>query len=446
MSKKASILVTSGLIDLQQAGNQVVKNTLIGYAARGYDIIVLTAIPSDYLHTRDYNQALGELADRIKFIRMPGFLNRLFYALRAVKNAFRKKGGGENLPSRYQSLAPRSYHEDLGVGAHIMYVLAWLGYLVIGAIQGSFIILRNRPKLLYGYEVYGAPVASILGAIFGIPVVTRFQGTVLPRRNWKTNLLRQPRATLGLRSPGDAVIMTNDGTHGKEVLESLGVPSSKIYFWRDGLEVEPSILQFDAEKLRRNLEIQRSTRVLLMVSKLKFFKRIDRAIHAVKVLREEFGSRNTLLLIVGDGPEKANLGRLAKELGVNDLVRFVGAVPHSDVGKYFKLADVFILVNDVGNLGNQLLEALYYGCCIITLDDKSTEGIIKHEWNGILVGMDNLEMGLPQAIDRVLKDEELRENLKRNAREFAQQNLLSWEERMKKEIEVVERLMKSAGK
>ncbi len=44
-----TILVTSGLIDLKEAVNQVIKNTLIGYAKRGFNVLVLTAIPSGIL-------------------------------------------------------------------------------------------------------------------------------------------------------------------------------------------------------------------------------------------------------------------------------------------------------------------------------------------------------------------------------------------------------------
>ena len=443
MNKKVppTILVTVGLADLQMAGNQVIKNTLLGYAKRGFYILALSAVPRDYPGMRNYTESFGELANRFRFIRLPSFLNRFFYLSRALKNIFRRKGSKSSLPARYRSLEAQMYYADLESSAHIVYFFAWLGYLVVGSIQGFSLILRNRPQLIYGCEPWGAPVASVLGTIFRIPVVTRFRGTTLPLRDWKVNLLRRSHEVLGLRSPSDAVIMTNDGTRGQEVLRSLGVPSEKIYFWLDGLEVEPFALQAGTEELKRELGIEGSTKVLLMVSKLKFFKRIDRAIHAVAVLKNRINYQDLLLLIVGDGPEKANLERLVCELRINDLVRFVGAVPHSEVGKYFRLTDVFLLVNDISNLGNQLLEALYYGCCIITLDDKSTEGIIEHEWNGILVGTGNLGVGLPQAIDRVLKDEVLRANLKTNARKFAQENLLSWEERMEKEIEVVERLL-----
>lgn len=51
---------------------------------------------------------------------------------------------------------------------------------------------------------------------------------------------------------------------------------------------------------------------------------------------------NAVLLIVGDGPERAALEQQAQSLGVADRVIFVGAVPPAEVPRYYALGDVFV--------------------------------------------------------------------------------------------------------
>ena len=51
---------------------------------------------------------------------------------------------------------------------------------------------------------------------------------------------------------------------------------------------------------------------------------------------------DAVLLIVGDGPERAALEQQAQSLGVADRVIFVGAVPPAQVPRYYALGDVFV--------------------------------------------------------------------------------------------------------
>ena len=67
--------------------------------------------------------------------------------------------------------------------------------------------------------------------------------------------------------------------------------------------------------------------------------------HGVAHLIEGFAlaarSRNDMMLmILGDGPERATLERLARERGVRDRVRFLGAVPHVEMGDHLAACDV----------------------------------------------------------------------------------------------------------
>jgi len=78
----------------------------------------------------------------------------------------------------------------------------------------------------------------------------------------------------------------------------------------------------------------------IVVSRLVPQKRVHLAIETVAELRDRGAALP--LTVVGDGPERGALERLAAERGVAPLVRFVGAVPPDDVPRYLATADVML--------------------------------------------------------------------------------------------------------
>lgn len=79
--------------------------------------------------------------------------------------------------------------------------------------------------------------------------------------------------------------------------------------------------------------------------------------------------------IVGDGPERAKLEALAKELGAE--VQFVGGVAHSVLRDEYRRAALFIHRSETGSLDKVVLEALACGCPIDTTDPALT--FLEHE-------------------------------------------------------------------
>ena len=72
-------------------------------------------------------------------------------------------------------------------------------------------------------------------------------------------------------------------------------------------------------------------------------------------------ARDLCLEIVGDGPERAKLQAMVAELGTEDMVRFVGKVPHTEVQKHLAQSDLltFPSIREFG--GAVLLEAMAVG-------------------------------------------------------------------------------------
>ena len=102
--------------------------------------------------------------------------------------------------------------------------------------------------------------------------------------------------------------------------------------------------------------------ILLTVSRLSREKNIQTVIEALSIVRKNFPE--TGLVVVGDGPEKGNLTRLAKKLGLERAVEFVGW--QNDANSYYKSADAFIQASAFEGYGLSLVEAGISGLPIVT--------------------------------------------------------------------------------
>ena len=300
---------------------------------------------------------------------------------------------------------------------------------------------ERRQEIIYAYEIHGVPAAQLLGKWLGLPVVTRFQGTIVKplmgKRTWR---FRYWDHWLALRARANLVIMANDGTQGDEVLQYLGIPRDTVRFWVNGVNIQPiDPSQNEIDEIRQALGYGPDVHILIALSRLVAWKRLDRIISAMPRIVSQ--RPKTRLLIVGDGEGRADYENLVRDLKMENFITFAGAVPHSDVMKYMSLGDIFVSLYDLSNVGNPLLESMALGKCIVTLENGGTSSIVKDQINGILLNPDKLDT-LPDVIISLLDDDERRNRLGQNAKAFALNSFWTWDDRMKREIAEVECLFR----
>jgi len=297
--------------------------------------------------------------------------------------------------------------------------------------------------LLYGYEVHGVLAHRLLRRRRRLPLVARFQGTVMhPLLRRPQSLARKYEEVLALKTPAELYIMTDDGTRGDEVLAALNPASTgKVRFWRNGLDLEamrpPS--PNEAASARASLGLAAEDFVLVTSSRLARWKRVDRAIDALAELRHM--GQPAKLLVVGDGEERQALEAQRATLGLQDSVRFAGAVPFEQVRPYLWAADVFLSVNELSNVGNPLLEAMSAGRCVLTLDEGDTRDVVKDGETGVLLPAGASPLAIAAALASLAADRGRRERLGAAARKLAETSFWSWEKRMDAELEAVEALV-----
>lgn len=113
--------------------------------------------------------------------------------------------------------------------------------------------------------------------------------------------------------------------------------------------------------------------------------------------------RSAELILLGDGPLRGDLERLAGELGIAGDVRFAGMV--GNVYAYFSRSSVFVLSSKREAFGNVLIEALACGAsCVATrCASGGPQEILADGEYGRLVEIGDVE-GIAEAINRTLND------------------------------------------
>ena len=140
------------------------------------------------------------------------------------------------------------------------------------------------------------------------------------------------------------------------------------------------------------------------VAPLRKEKNLGRLITAFAQLDPKYRS---LLVIVGEGPERDDLDVLASTLGISDRVVFGGHV--ENVEDVLGSLDVFALSSDTEQMPNSLLQAMAAGLPVAAVDVGDVKHILAPENAPYVVARDG--GALPEALAQLLEDPRLRRRL-----------------------------------
>lgn len=300
---------------------------------------------------------------------------------------------------------------------------------------------RFRPDAIYSVGIYsliGTPLARRLG----IPAITRMLGVFLGGyldRWWKPVSTWNEIATLLVKP--DLLIITNDGTRGDRVAERFGVPPANFWFPVNGVDSAVVPLPGDRERTRMRIGAADDDTVVISVGRLVAWKRMDRVITAFA--RAAHGAGGTpRLLLAGDGPEQQSLEEHARRLGVADRVHFLGSVSRPMLRECLAGADIAAFTYDHSNVGSSLLEAMRSGKAILSIANGDTPRFVEHGVSGLLAKASSADAELAMLMGRLFDDAALRNRLAAEAAAWAEATLSSWPDRMDRECEILEHLVR----
>ncbi|WP_440603896.1 glycosyltransferase family 4 protein [Bacillus sp. GB_SG_008] len=128
---------------------------------------------------------------------------------------------------------------------------------------------------------------------------------------------------------------------------------------------------------------------------------------------------NVKVLIVGDGEMRDKLEEQVDDLNLS-MVEFLGA--RDDVPDILSKTDIFVLPTLNDSLPISIIEAMHSGVCVISTPLGGIPELINHSKTGILVDAGDTNK-LARALKFAIENQKAREQLGKNAREFAKKHL-----------------------
>jgi len=300
----------------------------------------------------------------------------------------------------------------------------------------------EKPDLIY---IDNANIwsAGIIARIYKVPVVFRLLGIypyISKLSSEKTNIY-QKLLKWSFRANFKKVINTNDGSGKNSDVTKLLRPSNNYKLLINGVETPKNIKNYSKKNM---LGIKSKSLVCLFIGKLESYKGcitfVETMILALKKGLDVHG------IIIGEGSKKYEIMEMINNTKYKKSFSIIGNVAHKDIFYYHTISDLYISLNHLGNMSNTNLEAIKFGQVVIfpkNLPTETDKEDIKLFGEDKILWIDNpydIE-GLINILKRISMDKNLLNIYRKNINDIA--NLLpSWEERINKEILLLENILK----
>jgi glycosyltransferase involved in cell wall biosynthesis len=183
-------------------------------------------------------------------------------------------------------------------------------------------------------------------------------------------------------------------------------------------------------------------RQILFVGRFVERKGVEYLIRAMPEITSRVDSE---LVLVGTGDLEQELKDLARDLGVEQRVKFVGIVSNDDLERRYREADVFVLPSivdskgDTEGLGVVLIEALAHDTPVVASRVGGIVDIVKHGETGMLVPEKD-PSALAAAVIEVLESDDLARRLAEDGKRFVKEEF-DWDKLAGRLYEIYERVL-----
>ncbi len=381
-------------------------NWAVGLAEKGYEVICLTNV-DDKAKIIVEHQKLNLPNLKFEFINLPFNLDKYLFDPSAKSIYLHyylwKKKAANIVPKLHGK-------EKFDIAHHVSY----------GSFQqGSCLYKLNDCKIIFGPVGGGQMALPIFKHYFGkswkIEVIRGYISKLL------TNYSSSFKKTL---KKATYIICTNQET--KDLLESLPYVKksqsrlTKVY----AIPKHYNNLKYSNREVRKELRI-------IWVGRILPRKGLNLSLHALSLLPKEMHFK---LTIVGGGNGLQNIEKWCIEYGLDkSKIEILGKIPFKQVAEEYKKADIMLFCSLRDTSGTQIMEAMAYGLPLVTLNISGVRNLVPENC-AIKIDPFTTEgtvHDIAKAIEKMAKEHEFRQEVSRNAYEFAMKS--TW----KKRIEVL---------
>jgi len=204
---------------------------------------------------------------------------------------------------------------------------------------------------------------------------------------------------------------------GEDLVRYEKIGRKKIVTVPNGVDQRLFEVPIDPETKKEEIGIRERYPILGIGARLVEVKGIEYLLGAVSELRRRYP--RALLVIAGTGPWEKRLKDVARELGIEDHVAFLGA--RRDMHELLRVFDLYVLPSLSEGMPLALLEAMAAGCPVVATNVGGVPDIIIDGYNGMLVEPRNKD-ALAKAIRDMMDDDEKRNRFRERGRLLYERN------------------------
>ncbi|MDA8611523.1 N-acetyl-alpha-D-glucosaminyl L-malate synthase BshA [Flavobacteriaceae bacterium] len=286
------------------------------------------------------------------------------------------------------------------------YELALSSRLVDVVKSNKIDVLHVHYAIPHAYAAYMAK-KMLADEGISIPIVTTLHGTDI---------------TLVGSHPFYKTAVTFSINHSDSVTavsESLKQDTLRLFDIKTEISVIPNFI--DVKKLdakekpcERSLLAPTNDKIITHISNFRPLKRIQDVITVFEKISSQVSSR---LLMVGEGPEKAEAMAYVNKNGLNEKVLFLGN--SNEIDKILCYSDLFLLPSEMESFGLVALEAMANEVPVISSNAGGLSEVNKHGVTGFLSEIGDVTSMAENALKLLLDDDKLKQ-FKKQAKEQAQ--------------------------
>lgn len=295
-----------------------------------------------------------------------------------------------------------------------------LFFVAMQFIYSCALLIKNRYHLVHIHWIIPQGIEGLLiKFFFNTPVIATVHGSDLFG-------LKQFNFFKKIILKNATICTVNSSATLKEVKNIE--PRTKIELIPMG--VDTKMFSSDKKKVLLKKQYKNAT-LLLAVGRLIGCKGLDYLIQSLPTVINRFP--NIRLLIVGDGPERKNLEYLIKKCNLaQDVVIFLGSVPHAQLSTIYASSDMLIVpsvtdkkTGETEGQGIVVLEGMASGIPVIGSACGGISDLIINGKNGLLVKERDVR-GLSNAIIKMILDKKLEDICIKNGQQMVRKEY-SWE-------------------
>ena len=265
------------------------------------------------------------------------------------------------------------------------------------------LVARRGYDVIHGHLVHGGAAAMSAGLIARVPVrvITRHHSTVVWKYGSRVDRIIEVVAnTLAQR------VIAVGGAVRTVLVEREGVDPRKVVVIRNGIDVAAVHAAGVPRRVRRSVGL-----VIGTVAALYPYKGHHTAFEALRTLLS--AGHETRYELVGEGPQRSELQRFARALGIADAITFLGFV--ADPFPVVKSWDVYLQPSIEEGLSMAVLEAMALARPVVCSRSGEMNEVIRHDEDGLLVAPGDVA-AIVEAVGRLARDREWARCLGESAR------------------------------